>query len=71
MKIKEQTIRELDSLRPEELFIIHELILSLKGKSEYLPEKTDQRGYQQARNALKSCQGLLSDDIILMREDRI
>lgn len=69
MKIKEQAIRDLDALKSSDLFVVYELILSLK-------EKTIEKGatptaYKRVRELLKGCTGSMSDDIRHLREDRV
>lgn len=71
MKIKEQTIKELDTLEPSELSIVYDLILSLKGKAKEKKVVKPLKAYQRVREILKSCKGSLSNDILLTREDRI
>jgi hypothetical protein len=77
MKVKEQTIKELDSMNPTEMMIIYDLILFLKRKNLSHGEgisykKTDKlQPYIKVRNALKNCSGSMSEDVLLEREDRI
>lgn len=70
MKIKEQAIKDLDTLKPSELLIVYDLILSLKGKrhERAFPVAPD---YKKVREALKGCKGSLTEDILSAREDRI
>ena len=70
MKIKEQTIKELEELRPAELFRVYELILSLK-KTKEKQFKEPTLAYMRGREALRQCKGSLSEDILAARENRI
>ncbi len=71
MKIKEQTIKELEDLGSSELMKVYEMIISLKTKQEKYKTKKGQPAYLRVRNALKQFKGSLSEDILLLREDRI
>jgi len=70
MKIKEQTIKELEELKPRELIRVYDLILSLKRKPEER-RKGGSPAYLRVREALKQCKGSMSEDILLDRENRI
>ncbi len=69
MKIKEQLLKELDSLKPSEVIMVYDLMLSLKGK-EKVAAKTS-RSYIKVREALRDYKGVMSNDILMAREDRI
>ncbi len=71
MKIKEQTIKELESLDPSELMKVYEIIISLKITRKEHKDRKGKPAYLRVRNALKHCKGSLSEDILLLREDRI
>ena len=71
MKVKEQAIKELETLKPDDLMIVYDLILSLKGKRTGHRGKEQPAAYIRVRNALKDCKGSLSEDIISDREERI
>ncbi len=71
IKIKEQTIKELETLGSSELIKVYEMIISLKTKQEKYKAKKGKLAYLRVRNDLKQCRGSLSDDISLLREDRI
>jgi hypothetical protein len=71
MKIKEQTIKELEELKPRELIRVYDLILSLKRKPEEERRKGGSPAYLRVREALKQCKGSMSEDILLDRENRI
>lgn len=71
MKIKEQTLKEMETLNPKELMILYEIILTIKNiRKEYKPIKISS-AYMRVRELLNDLKGSLSDDIILEREDRI
>jgi len=71
LNIKEQTIKELDELKPEALAKVYDLITELKRTNQAKKSKTTAAGYLKVREALKQCKGSLSEDIIQEREDRI
>jgi len=71
LNLKEQTIKELDELRPGALVRVYDLITELKRTSQAKKNKTTTADYIKVREALKQCKGSLSEDIILEREDRI
>ncbi|MGQ3685892.1 MAG: hypothetical protein ACUBOA_12935 [Candidatus Loosdrechtia sp.] len=70
MKIKDQAIKELESLVPSELMKVYEIIISLKPVSRKHKVKKGEPAIK-VRNALRQCKGSLSEDIWLLREDRI
>jgi hypothetical protein len=71
MKIKDQTIGELEELKPGDLLKIYDLILSLKKSPEGGRRKSGLPPYRRVRKALKQCKGSLSEDIMAAREERI
>ena len=71
MKIKEQTIKELESLGPSELVTVYEMIISLKARRGKRESREGEPAYLRVRKALKQCKGSLSDDIKSLREDRM
>lgn len=72
MKIKEQAIKELESLDPLELVTVYEMITALKARPrERRTMMIGEHAYLRVRRALASCKGSLSDDILLIREDRV
>jgi hypothetical protein len=71
MKVKEQTIEELNHLRPTEMLEVYNLILSLKNSKNNIPSKKSETAYLKVREALKHCQGSLAEDILLQRKERI
>lgn len=71
LNLKEQTIKELDELKPQALAKVYDLITELKRTNQAKKSKTTAADYIKVREALKQCKGSLSEDIILAREDRI
>jgi len=71
MKIKDQTIKELEELKPGELIKVYDLILSFKRRPPEEKRKRDFPAYLKVREALKQCKGSMSEDVLLGREDRI
>ncbi len=71
MKIKEQTMKDLEKLEPAELHVVYELIQSLKGKAVRRPSEKAKESYRKVREALRTCKGSMSDDIIQARQDRV
>jgi len=74
LNIKEQTIKELDELKPEALAKVYDLITELKRINQAKKNKPTAAAaadYIKVREALKQCKGSLSEDIMLEREDRI
>jgi len=72
MKIREQAIKALESLQRQELMTVYDMMLSLKKrgqKEKCSSEKIE--AYKKARSALQTCAGNMSDDIILLRKDRV
>ena len=71
MKIKEQTINELEALGPSELMTVYEMIISLKARHVKRESREGEPAYLRVRKALKQCKGSLCEDIKLLREDRM
>lgn len=71
MKIKEQAIKELESLSPSELVTVYEMITSLKARLGEPRARIGEPAYLKVRKALSRCKGSLSDDILLLRENRV
>lgn len=71
LNIKEQTIKELNELKPEALARVYDLITELKRTSQAKKSKMIAADYIKVREALKQCKRSLSEDIIQEREDRI
>lgn len=72
-KIKNETIKALEGLDASELLLVYDMILNLKkGRREYDARTHEkQPPYKQVREALRSCPGQLSNDVISSRKDRI
>jgi hypothetical protein len=71
MKIKEQTIKELEAMKPSDIYLVYELIRSIKASKEQKTIVGSPGAYQKSRLLLKNCKGSLSSDIIRNREDRV
>lgn len=72
MKIKEQTIKELESLSPSELMTVYEVIISIKTETKKQHKvREGEPPYLKVRKALNQCKGSLGEDILLLREDRV
>lgn len=71
MKIKEQTIKELETLGPSDLYVVYDLIQSMKVKQKKQRSSGTGQGYQRVRDILKHCKGSMSDDILNDRADRV
>lgn len=71
MKIKEQTIKELETLGPSDLCVVYDLIQLMKVKHKKKPVEGAGQAYHRVRNILKHCKGSMSNDIINSRADRI
>lgn len=71
MKVKEEAIKELENLKPDELMMVYDLILSFKGRKPIQKAKDTLPAYIRVRNALKQYKGSLSEDILADREERI
>lgn len=71
IKIKEQTIKELDTLAPDELLKTYDLIISLKNTPHIKKTRIPASEYLKVREALKGCKGALSEEIVSERRDRI
>ena len=71
MKMKDKTIKELEGLKPDDLLKIYDLILSLKRDLNKKTKEETTPPYMKVREALKSCKGSLSEDILSLREDRV
>jgi len=70
MQVKERLVKEINELAPEDIMDVYELVLDLK-KQKVPPSKEGIPAYRRVQEILKKCPGSLSDDINMMREDRI
>jgi hypothetical protein len=71
MKIKDQTIKEIQELKPTELIKVYDMIMSLKKKTLNARKEKSFPAYLKVRAALKQCMGSLSEDVSAVREDRV
>lgn len=71
IKIKQQAIQALDALTPDDLLNMYEILLSLKPQPDVKKASRSTTAYLQVREALQSCQGTLTDDVLKDREERI
>jgi hypothetical protein len=69
MKLKEQTIKELEYLEPSEIIKVYDMVIALKSV-QIKPVKKSGLPYMKARKALENIKGSLGNDIALLREDR-
>ena len=70
MQVKEKLIKEIQDLPPEDVMNVYELVLDLK-KQKRTPSRRKKSAYLEVQEILKNCTGSLSEDITLMREDRL
>lgn len=72
MKIIEETVKELKTLSPSHMLVVHDLVVSLKrGERALQPATSGRTSYRRAQRAFISYKGNLSDDVIAMRKDRV
>ena len=71
MEIRERAIKEINNLNTNKLMTLYEIILSMKNSEKDANKGRISSAYLKVRESLKNLNGSLSDDIILMREDRI
>ena len=71
MKIRERAIKEINNLNTNKLMTLYEIILSMKNSEKDANKGRISSAYLKVRESLKNLNGALSDDILLMREDRI
>ena len=70
MKLKEETIKEINQLPPEELIRVYDFIQFIK--KEQIKGGTKERPpYLRSREILRKCEGSLADDIINGRKERV
>ena len=70
MHVKERLIKEIQELTPEDIMYIYDLVLDLRKQREQ-PVKTERPAYYRVQEILKKCSGSFSNDIHILREDRI
>jgi len=71
MQAKERLKKEIESLSPDNILRVYDLVLILKKQDKNLEIRKARNGYLRTRLALRNCTGLLSNDIIEERNDRI
>lgn len=71
MKLREQVLKELEVLKPDELFMVYELVRTLKEKRPEQRAEKPLAAHLRVREALKQCKNALSEDILEARSDRI
>ena len=70
MQVKERLIKEIQDLPPEDLMNVYEMVLDLK-KQKTVPPIGKKRAYLEVQEVLNNCTGSLSQDISMIREDRL
>ena len=70
MKLKDQTIKELEHLQPSKIIKVYDMVIALKSV-QTKPVKKSGLSYIKVRKALESIKGSLGKDIVLLREERI
>ncbi len=75
MQIQDRLIYEIESLSPEAIINVYEMVMDLKKHNVPHVKKSNSRGeipaYLRVQKILKKCSVSLSDDIISARKDRI
>ncbi len=70
MKLKDQTIKELEYLEPSEIIKVYDMVIALKS-TQVKPVKKSGLSCMKARKALENIKGSIGKDIMLLREERI
>ena len=70
MQVKERLMKEIKDLPPEDVMNVYEMVLDLKRQKAVAPIGR-KRAYLEVQEILKKCTGSLSQDISLIREDRL
>lgn len=70
MQVKERLIKEIQELPPEDVMNVYELVLDLK-KQKGVATREKKQAYLEVQEILAACSGTLSQDISLLREDRV
>jgi hypothetical protein len=70
MQVKERLIKEIKDLPPEDVMNVYEMVLDLK-RQKALPPIGRKRAYLEVQEILKNYTGSLSQDISMIREDRL
>jgi hypothetical protein len=71
MRLREITIAEIAQLDPDELSLIHDMIRRVRSMRAARKPLHEPGGAERVRAALSACRGSLSDDVDLLREDRV
>jgi len=71
MKLRNEAIKEINNLAPDEIIQVYDIILAIKNKSKQKTIQIKPTVYKEARKSLKNIRGNLSDDILSNREERI
>jgi hypothetical protein len=66
-----QTIKELRSLQPQELAVVHSMIRFLHKPRTTVTKSSARAASVSIRRILKKCTGSLVDDVKDLREDRV
>jgi hypothetical protein len=72
MKVKTKILENIEALDTRDLLQVYNLILDLQERPPQIPQqKLGHSACLLVREALKGCKGSLSNDIRLLREERI
>lgn len=72
MKLRDQIIKAIKEMPPDDLLKVHELVTLLKSRERRMPIADSYMcSFESIRKILGKCKGSLSDDIRQDREDRI
>lgn len=71
MRLKERLIKEIETLSPDNVLKIYNIIINLKKKDNRVTSDKKTRGYLRVRAALKSFKCSFSDAISEERNDRL
>ncbi len=72
MNIVDQMTNELKTLRPDDLMLVHQLVISLKSRHNSAPGQRSFAPSQRVRRALRTSSGeAWADDILKSRDDRV
>ena len=73
MKLKEETIKELNELPPQHLSKVYDFIQIIKKQNQNMAVHARQarKPYLRSRKILAKCRGSLTDDVIKGREERL
>ncbi|MEW6697566.1 MAG: hypothetical protein AB1341_09505 [Bacillota bacterium] len=63
MQAKERLLKEIESLSPNNILKIYDLVLTLKKQNPQAISRKNPKGYLRTRAALRNCKGSLSEDI--------